>query len=438
MMARHTIAKAMRKMNYSMTKIMVADYSSSPFFSPITTTIPMSSSNSSSSSNNNTGTGRHPPTIIPTTPSRLLLLRVGGRLQRSHYTYAGPGRFSAEATEERHLKRLQFQSWYERGFTVGIGGPVGSGKTALVLALIKRLASRSSATTTASSSLNVPASPSSESESESDSSSTLHRSSNTNHPLLGVVTNDIFTQEDAQFLHHNQTVLDANYIKAIETGGCPHAAIREDISSNLTACEELTRELLISAVPRNIVRKNLTSLLGVPPPLILCESGGDNLAANFSNELADLTLYIIDVAGGDKIPRKGGPGITQSDLLIINKIDLAEAVGASLEVMARDANVMRNTNYNNNMHISSSNGDNDHHSHDHSSHDHDHNHDQGEKSTATTTTTAIGPTVFASVRDGIALDDIEKFILDEYYKATSTSATSATSTAPSTSSSSTA
>ncbi len=267
--------------------------------------------------------------------------------KRSHYSYAeGPGRFafSDEAASERHSKRLQ--TWDERGFTVGIGGPVGSGKTALVLALIKRLASK------------------------------------TNYPPLAVVTNDIFTQEDAQFLWKKQDVLPSKYIKAVETGGCPHAAIREDVSANLTACEELTEALDSSAAP-----------------LILCESGGDNLAANFSSELADLTLYVIDVAGGDKVPRKGGPGITQSDLLVINKIDLAEAVGADLGVMRRDADAMR----------SISRGlDHDHdHSHDHS---HSHDHDESELPES-------GPTVFASVKNGTSLDEIEDFILEKYRKA---------------------
>ncbi|VEU33349.1 unnamed protein product [Pseudo-nitzschia multistriata] len=272
-----------------------------------------------------------------------------GSARRSHYSYAeGPGRFafSDEASAERHARRLQ--GWRERGFTVGIGGPVGSGKTALVLALIKRLAAPGAG-----------------------------------HPPLAVVTNDIFTQEDAQFLWRNQDVLPADYIKAVETGGCPHAAIREDVSANLTACEDLTESLLGS---------DAGGACATPPPLILCESGGDNLAANFSGELADLTLYVIDVAGGDKVPRKGGPGITQSDLLVINKIDLAPAVGADLGVMRRDADRMRSTGG---------------HAHDHG-HDHDYNHSDP----------ASGPTVFASVRDGVSLDEIEAFILEKYRKAT--------------------
>jgi urease accessory protein len=137
---------------------------------------------------------------------------------------------------------------------------------------------------------------------------------------LGVVTNDIFTKEDAEFLVRNKA-LSPERIKAVETGGCPHAAIREDISHNLLALEELMEEL--------------------KPELLIVESGGDNLAAQYSRELADYTVYVIDVAGGDKVPRKGGPGITQSDLLVINKTDLAPHVGADLSVMERDARKMR-------------------------------------------------------------------------------------------------
>ncbi|TVR42767.1 MAG: urease accessory protein UreG [Planctomycetota bacterium] len=171
----------------------------------------------------------------------------------------------------------------ERAFTVGIGGPVGSGKTALTLALCRHLRDQLS---------------------------------------LAVVTNDIFTREDAEFLTRHEA-LPAERIRAVETGGCPHAAIREDISANLLACEQLTAQH--------------------QPRLLIVESGGDNLAADFSRELADFTIYVIDVAGGDKVPRKGGPGITQSDLLVINKTDLAPAVGADLGVMARDAARMRGT-----------------------------------------------------------------------------------------------
>jgi urease accessory protein len=165
---------------------------------------------------------------------------------------------------------------------VGIGGPVGSGKTALVLALCRAFRDRYD---------------------------------------LAVVTNDIYTEEDAQFLVRNEA-LAPERIVGVETGGCPHTAIREDASINLEAVARLTGRF--------------PSL-----DLVLIESGGDNLAATFSPELSDLTLYVIDVAAGDKIPRKGGPGITRSDLLVINKIDLAPFVGASLEVMERDARRMR-------------------------------------------------------------------------------------------------
>ena len=165
---------------------------------------------------------------------------------------------------------------------VGIGGPVGSGKTALTLALCRQLRERYE---------------------------------------LAVVTNDIYTEEDAQFLVRNDA-LAAERIIGVETGGCPHTAIREDASINLEAVDRLTKRF-----------GNLD--------IVFIESGGDNLAATFSPELSDLTLYVIDVAAGDKIPRKGGPGITQSDLLVINKIDLAPLVGASLEVMERDARKMR-------------------------------------------------------------------------------------------------
>lgn len=137
---------------------------------------------------------------------------------------------------------------------------------------------------------------------------------------LAAVTNDIFTREDAEFLTRHKA-LPARRIRAIETGGCPHAAVREDISANLAALEDLHREF--------------------DTDLLLIESGGDNLAANYSRELADYIIYVIDVSGGDKVPRKGGPGITQSDLLVVNKTDLAEAVGADLGVMERDARKMR-------------------------------------------------------------------------------------------------
>jgi urease accessory protein len=167
-------------------------------------------------------------------------------------------------------------------FRIGVAGPVGSGKTALVEVLCKRLRDRYQ---------------------------------------LAVVTNDIYTQEDAQFLVRAEA-LAQDRILGVETGGCPHTAIREDASMNIAAIEQLEQKF--------------TGL-----DLIFVESGGDNLAATFSPELVDATIYVIDVAGGDKIPRKGGPGITKSDLLVINKIDLAPYVGASLEVMDRDARQMR-------------------------------------------------------------------------------------------------
>jgi urease accessory protein len=165
---------------------------------------------------------------------------------------------------------------------VGIGGPVGSGKTALTLSLCRALRAKYE---------------------------------------IAVVTNDIYTEEDAQFLVRNDALAPERII-GVETGGCPHTAIREDASINLEAVSRLSRRFPALE-------------------LVFIESGGDNLAASFSPELSDLTLYVIDVAAGDKIPRKGGPGITKSDLLVINKIDLAPMVGASLEVMERDARRMR-------------------------------------------------------------------------------------------------
>jgi urease accessory protein len=180
--------------------------------------------------------------------------------------------------ERQGPRRRDYDS---RAFTAGIGGPVGSGKTALLLALCRVLRDRYA---------------------------------------LAVVTNDIFTREDAEFLVRHEA-LTADRIVAVETGGCPHTAVRDDISPNLDALDRLMR--------------------AVRPELLFVESGGDNLAAQFSRELADYTIYVIDVAGGDKIPRKGGPGITQSDLLVINKTDLAPLVGASLAVMERDARLMR-------------------------------------------------------------------------------------------------
>jgi len=183
--------------------------------------------------------------------------------------------------DDNERVRPRPRDYTARAFTVGVGGPVGSGKTALLLALCRTLRDR---------------------------------------VRLGVVTNDIFTREDAEFLQRHDA-LPAGRIRAVETGGCPHAAIREDISHNLVALERLMED--------------------ESPELLFLESGGDNLAAQFSRELVDYTIYVIDVAGGDKVPRKGGPGITQSDLLVVNKTDLAPHVGADLDVMARDAARMR-------------------------------------------------------------------------------------------------
>jgi urease accessory protein len=188
--------------------------------------------------------------------------------------FEGPGAYAERGAP---LER----DYRTRAFTVGIGGPVGSGKTALLLALCRLLREEHN---------------------------------------LAVVTNDIFTREDAEFLVRHGA-LPAERIAAVETGGCPHTAVRDDISPNLAALDRLMHAF--------------------SPELLFVESGGDNLAAQFSRELADYTIYVIDVAGGDKIPRKGGPGITQSDLLVINKVDLAPLVGADLSVMDRDARKMR-------------------------------------------------------------------------------------------------
>ncbi|KAH9891688.1 urease accessory protein UreG [Cubamyces lactineus] len=206
---------------------------------------------------------------------------------------------------ERDMPNYSSRNFEERGFTVGIGGPVGSGKTALTLALCQKLRKEYN---------------------------------------IATVTNDIFTKEDQEFLIKNKA-LPPSRILAIETGGCPHAAIREDISANMGALETLQAKYGCQ--------------------ILFVESGGDNLAANYSRELADYIIYVIDVSGGDKIPRKGGPGISQSDLLVVNKIDLAPYVGASLEVMVRDAKLMR--------------GD--------------------------------GPTVFTSVKQGKGVDDVVDLIL---------------------------
>ncbi|KAG0487672.1 hypothetical protein HPP92_009767 [Vanilla planifolia] len=198
-----------------------------------------------------------------------------GLAPHSHEPIESPGLFRARAPP------ISTRNFNERAFTVGIGGPVGTGKTALMLALCQHLRDKYS---------------------------------------LAAVTNDIFTKEDGEFLVKHGA-LPQDRIRAVETGGCPHAAIREDISINIGPLEELS----------NLYEADL----------LLCESGGDNLAANFSRELADYIIYIIDVSGGDKIPRQGGPGITQADLLVINKTDLASAVGANLAVMEHDALRMR-------------------------------------------------------------------------------------------------
>ena len=191
-----------------------------------------------------------------------------------HEELPGPGQFAQRPSP---LTR----DYTSRAYTVGIGGPVGSGKTALLLALCRLLREDYS---------------------------------------IAVVTNDIFTKEDGEFLVRHQA-LPPERIRAVETGGCPHTAVRDDVSQNLDALHRL--------------------MIRFRPELLFVESGGDNLAAQFSRELADYTIYVIDVSGGDKIPRKGGPGITQSDLLVINKTDLAPLVRADLEVMARDSCRMR-------------------------------------------------------------------------------------------------
>ncbi|KAI9104842.1 urease accessory protein ureG [Phlyctochytrium arcticum] len=226
----------------------------------------------------------------------------GGDHGHTHEHMESPGKYL-----DRDAPLHAARNWKERAFTVGIGGPVGSGKTALMLALCQKL---------------------------------QHRYN------IAAVTNDIFTKEDAEFLITNKALADAGRIKAIETGGCPHAAIREDISANLEALEQLQE------------------IYGTE--LLLVESGGDNLAANYSRELADYIIYVIDVSGGTKIPRKGGPGITQSDLLIVNKTDIASYVGTDLEVMRTDAHRMRDG----------------------------------------------GPTIFAQVKHGVGVDDIIRLIIE--------------------------
>ncbi len=193
-----------------------------------------------------------------------------------------PGRIRAPQHHDHGTGPGPYSGPRRRVFTIGVGGPVGSGKTALVERLCR----------------------------------TFYPEFN-----LAVITNDIYTKEDAQFLARREA-LPLDRIVGVETGGCPHSAIREDASVNLAAVAELEKRLA-----------GLTT--------VIIESGGDNLAATFSPELADRTIYVIDVAEGDKIPRKGGPGITRSDLLVINKIDLAPHVGADLDVMRRDSRKMR-------------------------------------------------------------------------------------------------
>jgi urease accessory protein len=205
-------------------------------------------------------------------------------LRLHFHAHGGHGHTHDHAGHPGHFQDRELpldRDFSQRAFTVGVGGPVGSGKTALMLQLCKRLRATMS---------------------------------------IAAVTNDIFTKEDGEFLTKHEA-LPAERIRAVETGGCPHAAIREDISSNLLALEELHAKF--------------------HPQLLFIESGGDNLAACFSRELADYTIQVIDVCGGDKIPRKGGPGITQSDLLVINKTDLAAGVGADLQVMEHDTKKMR-------------------------------------------------------------------------------------------------
>jgi len=194
----------------------------------------------------------------------------------THEIYNGPGSYT-----NREMPLFDNRDFRERAFTIGIGGPVGSGKTALMLELCLALRAEYN---------------------------------------IAAVTNDIFTREDAEFLTKHGA-LTPERIVAIETGGCPHAAVREDISANLLALQGLQAKFNTD--------------------LLLIESGGDNLAANYSRELADFIIYVIDVAGGDKVPRKGGPGITGSDLLVINKCDLATAVGADVDLMEIEANKMR-------------------------------------------------------------------------------------------------
>jgi urease accessory protein len=309
-------------------------------------------------------------------PSRFLHSVV-----RFHYTYPSAGAYQDPGHDDSHdhSHTHGVRDFTFRGFTVGIGGPVGSGKTALTAQLCRSL-------------LQVLPIPQDSSVEKLDNlpqlSNTqlppLHQQKLPLPPLGGIVTNDIFTQEDAEYLVKQQIFeqapgnpsSSARYVRAVETGGCPHAAIREDISANISALESLTSQFYRDRQQQEENRDGAPLAV----PLLLCESGGDNLAANFSAELADLTLYVIDVAGGDKVPRKGGPGISQSHLLVVNKIDLAAAVGSDLGVMERDANTMRTSR-------------------------------RAEGKSVT------GPTYFCAIKHGVGVPQIVEFIVQHYHRA---------------------
>ncbi|WEW57204.1 hypothetical protein PRK78_002666 [Emydomyces testavorans] len=238
----------------------------------------------------------------------------GGSHGHTHEILNGPGSYL-----DREMPMVEGRDWNDRAFTIGIGGPVGSGKTALMLQLCLALRNSHNIAAVTNDIFTSPR--------DQGSWGLLgalgfgSRQTNKQGRFIKLLTRPSFShREDAEFLTRNNA-LPPERIRAIETGGCPHAAVREDISANLLALQQLQRKFHTD--------------------LLLIESGGDNLAANYSRELADYIIYVIDVAGGDKIPRKGGPGITGSDLLVVNKIDLAEAVGADLGVMERDAVKMR-------------------------------------------------------------------------------------------------